>query len=136
VLAAGGDETGRSRSDAGDAGKDRDMRSRCATPDTRAIIQREVEKRVKEESQKQTRIIAERLTTAIDAASMWVLHEEFGFGKERLERYFYAFNREYQYLVDFYELGEDTPYVCIQRLKEIGVDVEALESGVYDDPAV
>lgn len=109
------------------------MRSRCATPDTRAIIQREVEKRVKEESQKQTRIIAERLTTAIDAASMWVLHEEFGFGKERLERYFHAFNRLYQELVDFYELGEDTPYVCIQRLKEIGVDVEALESGVYDD---
>lgn len=109
------------------------MKNRCATPDTRAIIQREVERRVKEETKKQTKDIAERLCTAIDAASMWVLHQEFGFGKERLERYFHAFNRLYQELVDFYELGEDTPWVCIQRLKEIGVDVEALESGVYDD---
>ena len=109
------------------------MKSRCATPYERDIIRREVNRILAEETPKHVKEIAERLTTAIDAASMWVLHQEFGFGKDRLERYFHAFNRLYQELVDFYELGADTPYVCIQRLKEIGVDVEALESGVYDD---
>lgn len=82
-----------------------------------------------EAAKQQAKDIAERLCTAIDASSMWVLHETFWFGKDRLERYFYAFNKLYQELVDFYEMGSDTPWICIQRLKEIGVDVEELENG-------
>lgn len=46
----------------------------------------------------------------IDATILWVLHEQFGFGAQRLR----------------YEMeDQDDIWLCTQMLKRIGVDVEA-----------
>lgn len=103
------------------------MRSRCATPDTRAIIQREVEKRVREETAKQAKCLANNVCDTIDAVCLWTLHKYFGFGKYRLRRFFDEFNNGYQDALDFYEMGDDTPFVYLTKLKEIGVDIEEWE---------
>lgn len=104
------------------------MKSRCPTPDTRANIQREVEKRVREETQKQTKEIARKLCDTIDAVCLWTLHETFGFGKDRLRRFFDDFNKGYQEMLDFYEMGDDTTFVYLKKLHDIGVDIEEWEN--------
>lgn len=104
------------------------MRNKCATPDTRAIISREVDRQVREAAKSQTKEIANRLCVTIDAVCLWTLHNSFGFGKDRLRRFFDEFNRGYQDMLDFYEMGEDTPFVFFSKLREIGVDVEAWEN--------
>lgn len=79
---------------------------------------------IKAEAQKQVYEARDRLFNDMDAVIMWVLHEEFGFGKKRLRRFFNAFIREYRGLQEFYELGSDTPFVCKKKLNEIGVDID------------
>ena len=49
-----------------------------------------------------------RNATEIDAMVLWILHEEFGFGPERLRRY---------------EMNDEA-WLCTRKLKEYGVDVE------------
>jgi len=61
-----------------------------------------------------------------ESSILWMLHVHFGFGPKRLKKaweLFYAENiklREY-YLMD----AEDGGWLCRQKLKEIGCDVEA-----------
>lgn len=61
-----------------------------------------------------------------DSAILWMLHEEFGFGKIKLYR---AWKRMYDSslkLREYYEMGpEDDGWLCRRKLKEIGCDVEA-----------
>lgn len=52
----------------------------------------------------------------IDATILWVLHEQFGFGAQRLRTYYDAFHDR---------IKEDDIWLCTQMLKRIGVDVEA-----------
>ena len=66
----------------------------------------------------------DRLFNDMDAVVLYALHETFGFGADRLHRFYEAFVAEYRALQDHYELGNDTPFVCKQRLLQIGVDVE------------
>lgn len=62
---------------------------------------------------------------AIDAVILWELHEQFGFGADRLRRFFDGFGRRFNELIDHYEMGsEDGPYICLQKLKDLGVDLE------------
>ena len=65
---------------------------------------------IRAEAQKQVYEARDKLFNDMDAVIMWVLHEEFGFGNERLRRFFDAFIREYRGLQEFYEL------VLIRRL--------------------
>ena len=80
---------------------------------------------IKAEAVKQVYEARERLFHDMDAVIMWTLHEEFGFGEKRLKRFFNAFVKTYRQLQDFYELGNETSFVCKEKLKQIGVDVDA-----------
>lgn len=63
----------------------------------------------------------------IDALVLWVLHDKFGFGRERLLRFMNAFNPALDELIRHYEMEhEDEEWLCLEKLKEIGVDVEAI----------
>lgn len=63
---------------------------------------------------------------AIDAVVLWELHEQFGFGVDRLRRFYEGFNRRFKDLIDHYEMeATDGPYICMEKLKELGVDLEA-----------
>ncbi len=62
----------------------------------------------------------------IDATILWVLHEQFGFGAQRLRTYYDAFHDRIKELVSRYEMeAQDDIWLCTQMLKRIGVDVEA-----------
>lgn len=65
----------------------------------------------------------------MDAAVLWALHEEFGFGAARLRRFFESFSRIHENLRKYYDF-EDTAdtWLCRRLLKErVGVDVAAWE---------
>lgn len=63
---------------------------------------------------------------AMDLEIQRVLHEQFGFGAQRLRTYYDAFHDRIKELVSRYEMeDQDDIWLCTQMLKRIGVDVEA-----------
>lgn len=64
----------------------------------------------------------------IDAAVLWVLHEEFGFGETRLKRFFDSFAPAIDGLVQRYEMDHgDGVWLCTHKLKELGIDISEWE---------
>ncbi len=60
-----------------------------------------------------------------DAIILWVLHTEFGFGPERLRRFYDAFAPCVNELIKRYELDDDDQaWICTYKLKEYGIDLE------------
>lgn len=61
----------------------------------------------------------------IDATILWCLHQHLGFGVKRLHDFYIAFGREYEKLVNHYELEDgDGVWLCMQKLKELGIDLD------------
>lgn len=59
---------------------------------------------------------------------LWNLHKEFGFGKERLKRYFMQFDDSINGLIKRLEMDDsDNVWLCTYFLKEYGVDLEEWE---------
>lgn len=69
----------------------------------------------------------------IDAVILWELREQFGFGPKRLRQFHDSFVARYKDLIETYEMEDsDGPYICMQKLKDIGVDLEAWERELDD----
>lgn len=66
-----------------------------------------------------------RYTNDIDAMVLYVLHQHLGFGQKRLREFWKAFKAEHDKLRDYYEMPDANAWLARQKLKEIGVDVEA-----------
>lgn len=65
----------------------------------------------------------------IDAMILWLLHEEFGFGKKRLKKFFDLFDKSSRELVKQYELeNSDRIWICTYMLKQYGIDIEKWEN--------
>lgn len=60
----------------------------------------------------------------IDAVILYTLHSQFGFGKERLRRFYDAVKSTRDGMVKRYEYEDDALFACKHKLEEIGVDVE------------
>lgn len=53
------------------------------------------------------------------------MNEEFGFGPERLKRFYNAFGPALDSLIEHYELdNSDKIWICTYKLKEYGIDIE------------
>lgn len=60
-----------------------------------------------------------------DSSILWMLHEQFGFGHDRLFKAWKLMYADSKKLQDRYEMGpEDGGWLCRQKLKEYGVDLE------------
>ena len=60
-----------------------------------------------------------------DSSILWMLHEQFGFGHDRLFKAWKLMYADSKKLQARYEMGpEDGGWLCRQKLKEYGVDVE------------
>lgn len=59
----------------------------------------------------------------VDAAILYTLHITLGFGKKRLRRFFDNFHKTMLDLETYYEMPNDSPWLCRRKLKDIGVDV-------------
>jgi len=83
----------------------------------RKIMDSEIKKRIAEFDRKNA--------AELDAIILWVLHEQLGFGAKRLRRFYDRFADEVAALVNKYETDDcDDAWLCTQKLKEIGVDIE------------
>lgn len=59
------------------------------------------------------------------ATTLWVLMTRFGFGEKRLKRFFDGYDEAIRELIDYYQLAdEDAPWLCTQKLKDKGIDIE------------
>ena len=69
---------------------------------------------------------SERHEVELVTLVLYVLHAHLGFGKKRLRRFFEAFDRDHQKLLDYYQMPEeDNVWLADQMLQHIGVDVPA-----------
>lgn len=60
-----------------------------------------------------------------DSSVLWMLHEQFGFGRKKLYRAWKRMHEDNKKLQDHYEMGpEDGGWLCRQKLKQYGVDLE------------
>ena len=81
-----------------------------------------------------------KMATDIDTSVLWCLHERYGWGAKRLRKFYKDLFDEHKRMRKFYEM--DDLYPERQKLKEIGVDVEAWyqefvdEEGNYRDQEV
>ena len=63
----------------------------------------------------------------IDAVILWHLHEEFGFGKKRLMRFYRTFSTRMKAMSDYYLFeDEKMPWLYQKKLKEYGIDISEL----------
>ena len=62
----------------------------------------------------------------VDATVLWTLHECYGFGKDRLRKFFDVYSQTYKDLLSRYEMGnEDAIWLYRHMLKEnLGIDIE------------
>lgn len=67
-----------------------------------------------------------------DTAILYTLHTEFGFGKERLRKFFVAMVRNHKDMTErFRSDGDDGHYwVMAKRLKDDGIDIDEFEKEV------
>jgi hypothetical protein len=81
------------------------------------------QKAMNEEIGRQVREFTNNLALELDASILWALHEEFGFGKERLKRFYQTAAESREQLIQKYEMQDDAKFICMHKLKEIGVDL-------------
>lgn len=59
-----------------------------------------------------------------------ILHFDFGFGQQRLQKFAEKLTEMQIETIDRYEMSdEDTPWLCEKELKESGIDVDKLMKG-------
>lgn len=63
-------------------------------------------------------------STDVDAMVLYTLHSRFGFGKKRLREFYDALCEEHDKLLKHYEMTSNFPWLCKEKLKQIGVDIE------------
>ena len=82
-------------------------------------------KAMDEEINRQYFELDKKYTKDNDAAILWALHVCFGFGKERLRKFWEFFFEEQARLREQYQIDTTEGGLCRFKLKEIGVDVDA-----------
>lgn len=70
----------------------------------------------------------------VDAIILWVLHDQFGFGHDRLKKFYAAFQPSLEELCKRYEMTDkdDELWLCTRKLLDIGVDIEDWNKEVMD----
>lgn len=64
----------------------------------------------------------------IDSIILWLLHDRYGFGPERLKGFHDEFISAMDELAARYEMEDsDNAWLCTQKLKEYGIDIEQWE---------
>ncbi len=64
------------------------------------------------------------MASDLEATFLWALHTEFGFGAERLRRFYDCVAESRKSLLRHYEMEEDSQFILLYKLKEIGVDLK------------
>lgn len=92
-------------------------------------LSKKEDKALKAEIYRQLIEIDKAHSNDVDAVVLWTLHKYFGFGVSRLKRFYDALSAEHSELIKHYEMPDDVPWLCKEKLKAIGVDVEEWNHG-------
>ena len=87
-------------------------------------MSKEEKRALQAEVSRQARQISDRFAIEIDATILWALHEKFGFGPERLRRFYDCVYENRETLLQRYDMHDDTEFILLHKLLEIGVDVQ------------
>lgn len=87
-------------------------------------MSREEKRAFDAEIARQARQITDRFALELDATILWALHTEFGFGAERLRRFYDCVAESREALLRHYEMEEDSQFILLYKPKEIGVDLK------------
>lgn len=66
----------------------------------------------------------EKFSAEICAMLLWALHEEFGFGADRLRRVWDCVAVHRAELLKHYDMQDNAEFILLYKLRQIGVDVE------------
>lgn len=90
------------------------------------ILNNSEEKALQTEIRRQLAEYARLHHMEVDALMLWELHEQLGFSVKRLKRFYENFSPKLSELAARYEMDtdEDGDWLCTQKLKEIGIDLE------------
>ncbi len=64
------------------------------------------------------------MASDLEATFLWALHEQFGFGAERLRRFYDSVAESRGALLRHYEMEDDSQFILLRKLMEIGVDLK------------
>lgn len=77
------------------------------------------------EINKEIRLRSEQYANDVDATILYQLREQLGFGKKRLRKFYDGWKTAHNNLLEHYEMDkEDSSWLFMKKLKDIGVDVE------------
>jgi hypothetical protein len=77
------------------------------------------------EINKEIRRRSEQYANDVDSAILYQLRVQLGFGKKRLRKFYDGWKAAHDNLLEHYEMDkEDSSWLFMKKLKDIGVDVE------------
>lgn len=80
---------------------------------------------VKQEVKRIAPEIMEDTAKKILTTTLYLLHSNYGWGKKRLHDFWVEYDKFYEELLKYYQLStDDAGWLCEQKLKDIGVDVD------------
>jgi len=79
---------------------------------------------LKAEIVRQVHELDEKFSAEICAMLLWALHEEFGFGADRLRRVWDCVAVHRAELLEHYDMQDNAEFILLYKLRQIGVDVE------------
>lgn len=90
-----------------------------------AVLTSAEKKAVNMEIERQLAEYTRKHEVELNAMILYVLHEQLGFGEQRLRKFFDRFSVEIDALVKYYEMDdEDAEWLCTRKLLDMGIDVE------------
>lgn len=91
-----------------------------------AIFTPDEQKALDMETRRQLAEYVRKHDLEIEASVIRQLRRITGWGEVRLKRFYMAFDKELDKLIDRYEMkGSDAPWLCMKELKDEGFDIEA-----------
>lgn len=90
----------------------------------RYSMSKEEKRALHAEVARQARQISDRFSLEVDATILWALHEEFGFGADRLRRVWDCVAVHRAELLKHYDMQDNAEFILLYKLRQIGVDVE------------
>lgn len=88
---------------------------------------------VKEDIAKQFQKLLDRYNYDAALQVLHILHFEFGFGEQRLQKFADCLTQMQKDQKERYELDdEDTPWICAEQLRRDGIDIQKIIRGSHN----
>lgn len=74
-----------------------------------------------------------RYAIDFDSVILWTLHNEFGFGKDRLYKFYHSVKTMVDDLNGYYEMPKENGWICRNKLFDMGIDLEKWQEELLNE---